>query len=42
LNTYGGTGANGSSGGSGAPYNPSLHQAGAIGRFISIGLDYKF
>lgn len=42
LNTYGGTGANGSSGGSGAPYNPSLHQAGAIGRFVSIGLDYKF
>lgn len=42
LNTYGGTGANGSSGGSGAPYNPSLHQAGAIGRFFSIGLDYKF
>jgi iron complex outermembrane receptor protein len=42
LNTYGGTGANGSSGGSGAPYNPSLHQAGAIGRFFSVGLDYKF
>ncbi len=42
LNTYGGTGANGSSGGSGLPYNPSLHQAGAIGRFISVGLDYKF
>jgi len=42
LNTYGGTGANGSSGGSGAPYNPSLHQAGAIGRFIGVGLDYKF
>jgi iron complex outermembrane recepter protein len=42
LNTYGGTGANGSSSGSGAPYNPSLHQAGAIGRVISIGLDYKF
>ncbi len=42
LNTYGGTGANGSSGGSGAPYNPSLHQAGAIGRFVSVGLDYRF
>jgi iron complex outermembrane recepter protein len=42
LNTYGGTGANTSSGGSGAPYNPSLHQSGAVGRFFSAGLDYKF
>lgn len=42
LGTYGGTGANGSSAGTGVPYNPSLHQAGAIGRFVSIGLDYKF
>ena len=42
LNTYGGTGTNGTSGQTGAPYNPSLHQAGAIGRAITVGLDYKF
>lgn len=42
LQTYGGTGSNSSSNGTGAPYNPSLHQAGAIGRFITVGLDYKF
>lgn len=42
LNTYGGTGSNSSSLGSGTPYNPSLHQAGAVGRFFTVGLDYKF
>ena len=42
LNTYGGTGSNSSSSGSGAPYNPSLHQTGAVGRFFSVGMDYKF
>lgn len=42
LGTYGGTGANASSAGTGVPYNPSVHQAGAIGRFVSVGLDYKF
>jgi iron complex outermembrane recepter protein len=42
LNTYGGTGSNASSVGSGAPYNPSLHQAGAVGRFFSAGVDYMF
>ncbi len=42
LNTYGGSGANASSNGSGTPYNPSLHQAGAVGRFFSVGVDYKF
>jgi len=40
--TYGGTGANNSSNGTGAPYNPSLHQTGAIGRFFNVGLNYKF
>ena len=40
--TYGGTGSNASSGGTGAAYNPSLHQAGAIGRFFSVGVTYKF
>ena len=33
LNTYGG-GA--------LPYNPSMHQAGAIGRFLNAGLTYSF
>ncbi len=42
LNTYGGTGSNSSSNGTGIPYNPSLHQTGAVGRFISVGMDYKF
>jgi len=40
--TYGGTGANNSSNGTGAPYNPSLHQTGAIGRFFNVGVNYKF
>ena len=42
LNTYGGTGSNSNSSGTGIPYNPSLHQTGAVGRFISVGFDYKF
>jgi iron complex outermembrane receptor protein len=33
LNTYGG---------GNLPYNPSLHQAGAVGRFINIGARYQF
>jgi iron complex outermembrane receptor protein len=28
--------------GSGRPYNLSLHSAGAVGRFINVGLAYKF
>ena len=40
--TYGGTGINDSSNGTGAPYNPSLHQVGAVGRFFNVGLNYKF
>ena len=40
--TYGGTGSNSSSAGTGAPYNPSLHQIGAVGRAFSLGVDYKF
>lgn len=42
LQTYGGTGTNSSSNGTGTPYNPSLHQAGAIGRFFSLGVNYRF
>jgi len=42
LQTYGGTGSNSSSAGTGAPYNPSMHQAGAVGRFFSIGATYRF
>ncbi|HEY8026242.1 MAG TPA: TonB-dependent receptor [Burkholderiaceae bacterium] len=33
LNTYGG---------GNLPYNPSMHQAGAVGRFVNIGANYKF
>lgn len=41
--TYGATGSNASSlGANGIAYNPSMHQAGAIGRFYSIGVDYQF
>lgn len=41
--TYGATGSNASSlGANGIAYNPSLHQAGAIGRFFSVGVDYEF
>jgi iron complex outermembrane receptor protein len=34
LGTYGGTGT--------TPYNPSMHQIGAVGRAYSLGLDYSF
>jgi iron complex outermembrane recepter protein len=34
MSTYGGSG--------GSAYNPSLHQAGAVGRAFSLGMDYKF
>ena len=41
--TYGATGSNYSSAqNNGVAYNPSLHQAGAIGRFFSVGVDYQF
>ena len=33
LNTYGG---------GNLPYNPSMHQAGAVGRFFSVGATYTF
>ena len=33
LNTYGG---------GNLPYNPSMHQAGAVGRFFSVGVTYTF
>jgi len=33
LNTYGG---------GNLPYNPSMHQAGAVGRFFSVGVTYAF
>lgn len=42
MQTYAGGGFNGSSAGIGIPFNPSLHQVGAIGRFYSIGANYKF
>ena len=42
VQTYGGTGANNSSAGTGSAYNPSLHQIGAIGRAFNVGLNYKF
>jgi iron complex outermembrane receptor protein len=29
-------------GGGNLPYNPSMHQAGAVGRFINVGAAYKF
>jgi len=37
--TYGGTSI---ASGTNAPYNPSLHQAGAVGRFFSLGANYNF
>ena len=41
--TYGATGSNASSNNAnGIAYNPSMHQAGAIGRFFSVGVDYQF
>jgi len=33
LNTYGG---------GNLPYNPSMHQAGAVGRFVNVGASYTF
>ena len=33
LNTYGG---------GNLPYNPSMHQVGAVGRFVNIGANYRF
>jgi iron complex outermembrane receptor protein len=38
--TYGGTSIAAANGN--LPYNPSLHQAGAVGRFFSVGAAYKF
>lgn len=38
VQTYGGTGGNGYA----AAYDPSLHQAGAIGRFFTVGASYTF
>jgi iron complex outermembrane receptor protein len=37
--TYGGSSI---APGSNLPYNPSLHQAGAVGRFFNVGLSYHF
>jgi iron complex outermembrane receptor protein len=37
--TYGGTSIASSTN---APYNPSLHQTGAVGRFFSVGANYTF
>jgi iron complex outermembrane receptor protein len=37
--TYGGSSI---AAGSNVPYNPSLHQAGAVGRFFNVGLSYHF
>ncbi|TFW19094.1 TonB-dependent receptor [Duganella callida] len=37
--TYGGTSI---ASGTNAPYNPSLHQTGAVGRFFSLGANYTF
>jgi len=43
LQTYGGqAGTNPSSSNTGLPYNPSMHQIGAVGRGFSVGLDYRF
>lgn len=38
MQTYGGTGGNGYF----AAYDPSLHQAGAIGRYFTVGASYRF
>jgi iron complex outermembrane receptor protein len=38
VQTYGGTGGNGYA----AAYDPSLHQAGAVGRFFTVGASYQF
>jgi iron complex outermembrane receptor protein len=37
--TYGGSSI---ASGTNVPYNPSLHQAGAVGRFFSLGANYSF
>ena len=43
LQTYGaGSGTNPSSNATGLPYNPSMHQIGAVGRSFSVGVDWKF
>ena len=34
LNTYGASGND--------PYNPAMHQAGAVGRFFNVGATYTF
>jgi iron complex outermembrane recepter protein len=34
LNTYGASGND--------PYNPAMHQAGAVGRFFDVGGTYTF
>ena len=40
LQTFGSAGNGAASGG--APYNPALHQDGAIGRFFTVGAAYRF
>ncbi len=40
LQTFGAAGNGAASGG--APYNPALHQDGAVGRFFTIGAAYRF
>ncbi len=42
MQTYGGAGSSSSSIGSGTPYNPSLHQTGAVGRYFNLGVNWKF
>ena len=42
MQTYGSTGINSSSNPSGAPYNPALHQTGAVGRYFTLGVNYRF
>jgi iron complex outermembrane receptor protein len=43
LQTYGaGSGSNPSSNGTGLPYNPSMHQIGAVGRSFNVGVDWRF
>jgi len=40
VQTYGGTTVGGNA--TQIPYNPSLHQAGAVGRFFNVGATYHF
>ena len=42
FSTYGSAGQNPSSSGTGLPYNPAMHQIGAVGRAYSVGVNYKF